>query len=161
MISFVGMFFMALVAMVKGPRRLAAENTALRHQISVLRRKHPGRVRLSRLDRIFLGWLAKICPSVLDAIVIVRPETVLRWHRYGFRTLWRCKSPNPGGRPAIDRDLKQLIKSMARDNPLWVRRVSTVNCSSWCLFRKPCPPIFVMQTGQVWMMFLKGTVANY
>ena len=110
---------MALVAMVKGPRRLAAENTALRHQISVLRRKHPGRVRLSRPDRIFLGWLAKICPSVLDAIVVVRPETVLRWHRYGFRALWRCKSPNPGGRPAIDRDLKQLIKSMARDNPLW------------------------------------------
>ena len=110
---------MALLAMVKGPRRLAAENITLRHQISVLRRKHPGRVRLSRLDSIFLSWLVKICPSVLDAIVIVRPETVLHWHRYGFRALWRCKSHNLGGRPVIDRDLRQLIKSMARDNPLW------------------------------------------
>ena len=110
---------MTLVAMVKGPRRLAAENITLRHQISVLRRKHPGRVRLSRLDRIFLSWLAKICPSVLDAIVVVRPETVLRWHRYGFRALWRWKSRNPGGRPVIDREIRDLIKIMARDNPLW------------------------------------------
>ncbi len=60
---------MTLVAMVKGPRRLAAENITLRHQVSVLRRKHPGRVRLSRLDRIFLSWLVKVCPSVLDATV--------------------------------------------------------------------------------------------
>ena len=58
-------------------------------------------------------------PSVLDAIVVVRSETVLRWHRYGFRALWRGKSLNLGGRPVIDRNLKQLIKSMARDNPLW------------------------------------------
>ncbi len=105
--------------MVKGPRRLAAENITLRHQVSVLRRKHHGRIRLSRLDRIFLTWLTRLYPSVLDAMVIVRPETVLRWHRYGFRSLWRWKSRNPGGRPAIDRDLKQLIKSMTRDNPLW------------------------------------------
>ena len=51
--------------------------------------------------------------------MIVQPETVLRWHRHGFRALWRWKSLNLGGRPVIDRDLKQLIKSMARDNPLW------------------------------------------
>ena len=110
---------MALLAMVKGPRRLAAENIALRHQVSVLRRKHPGRVRLSRLDRIFLTWLTRLYPSVLDAIVVVRPETVLRWHRYGFRALWRRKSRNPGGRPIMDREIRVLIKVMARDNSLW------------------------------------------
>ena len=108
-----------LVAMVKGPRRLAAENITLRHQVSVLRRKHPGRVRFSRLDRIFLSWLAKVCPSVLDAIVVVKPETVLRWHRYGFRALWRWKSRNLGGLPVTDREIRDLIKIMARDNPLW------------------------------------------
>ncbi len=91
MISFIGLLFPALVAMVKGPRRLAAENIALRHQVSVLRLKHPGRIRLSRLDRIFLSWLVKICPSVLGSIVVVKPETVLRWHRYGFRCLWRWR----------------------------------------------------------------------
>ncbi|MEQ8733559.1 MAG: integrase core domain-containing protein [Rhodospirillaceae bacterium] len=58
-------------------------------------------------------------PSVIEAIVIVKPETVLRWHRHGFRALWRWKSRNLGGRPVIDRELRYLIKTMARENPLW------------------------------------------
>ena len=60
----------------------------------------------------------KICPSVLGSIVVVKPETVLRWHRYDFRCLWRWRSRNPGGRPAMDREIRDLIKIMARDNPL-------------------------------------------
>ncbi len=119
MIQFVTLFFLAILALSKTPKRLAAENVVLRHQVSVLRRKHPGRVRLSRPDRILLAWLARLYPSVIDAIFIVKPETVLRWHRHGFRALWRWKSRNLGGRPVIDRELRYLIKTMARENPLW------------------------------------------
>ena len=119
MIQFAILFFLTILALSKTPKRLAAENIALRHQVSVLRSKNPGRVRVSRLDRLFLSWLSKVCPSVLDVIVIVKPETVLRWYRHGFRMLWRWKSRNPGGRPVIDRELSDLIKMMACDNPLW------------------------------------------
>jgi hypothetical protein len=55
----------------------------------------------------------------LDAIVIVKPETVLRWHRRGFRAYWRWKSWRRGGRPRIDRDLRELIRRMSRESPLW------------------------------------------
>lgn len=119
MIEFADLLILSLTALFKRPQRLAAENITLRHQVSILRRKNPGRVRVSRLDRIFLSWLTKVFPSVLDAIVIVKPETVLRWHRHGFRMLWRWKSRNLGGRPMIDRELSDLIKMMAHDNPLW------------------------------------------
>ena len=119
MIQFATLFFLTILALSKTPKRLAAENIALRHQVSVLRRKHLGRIRVSRIDRLFLSWLTKVFPSVLDAIVIVKPETVLRWHRHGFRLLWRWKSRNLGGRPIIDKELRDLIKMIARDNPLW------------------------------------------
>lgn len=119
MIEFTGLLFLTFVALFKSQQRLAAENIVLGHQVSVLRRKHPGRVRVSRLDRIFLSWLSRLYPSVIDAIVIVKPDTVLRWHRYGFRALWRWKSPNLGGRLAIDKELRHLIKALARENPLW------------------------------------------
>ncbi|NKB45788.1 MAG: transposase [Alphaproteobacteria bacterium] len=119
MIQFATLFFLTILALSKTPKRLAAENIALRHQVSVLRRKRPGRIQVSRIDRMFLSWLAKVCPSVLDAIVIVKPETVLRWHRHGFRLLWRWKSRNLGGRPIIDKELREIIKMIACDNPLW------------------------------------------
>lgn len=119
MIQLVILIFLATLSFCKTPKRLAVENIALRHQVSVLRRKHPGRVRVSRLDRMFLSWLSMICPSVLDAIIIVKPETVLRWHRHGFRVLWRWKSRNLSGRPVIGSELRDLIKMVARDNPLW------------------------------------------
>jgi transposase InsO family protein len=119
MIQFATLFFLAILALGKTQKRLAAENVVLRHQVSVLKRKYPGRVWVSRLDRIFLSWLFKLYPSVIDAIVIVKPETVLRWHRHGFRALWRWKSRNLGGRPVVDRELRHLMKIMARENPLW------------------------------------------
>ena len=72
--------------------RLEAENLLLRQQLVVLRRKSLKRVRLWNIDRLLLVWLYRLYPSLLDAIIIVQPETVLRWHRRGFRAYWRWKS---------------------------------------------------------------------
>jgi hypothetical protein len=66
-----------------------------------------------------LVWLYRLYPSLLDAIIIVQPETVIRWHRRGFRAYWRWKSRHAGGRPRIDSELRALIRRMSRENPLW------------------------------------------
>src|SRR5882762_3021249 len=103
----------------KSKGRLEAENAALRHQLTVLRRKVRGRVQLTNGDRLFLIQLYRRFPSVLKAITIIRPETLVRWHRAGFRRYWRWKSRSPGGRPQIDAELRALIRRMSVDNPLW------------------------------------------
>jgi transposase InsO family protein len=64
-------------------------------------------------------WLYRLFPAIGDAITIVRPETIIRWHRAGFRTWWRWKSRNLGGRPKVDRELRDLVRRMCSDNPLW------------------------------------------
>jgi len=99
--------------------RLEAENLLLRQQLVVLRHKSPRRVRLWNIDRLLLVWLYRLYPSLLDAIIIVQPETVIRWHRRGFRAYWRWKSRHVGGRPRIDSDIRALIRRMSRENPLW------------------------------------------
>jgi transposase InsO family protein len=112
--------FLALFASpFKSKSRLEAENAALRHQLIILRRKVRGRVRLTNSDRLFFIQLYRWFPSVLKAITIVRPETLVRWHRAGFRLYWRWKSRSLGGRPQIDADLRALIRRMSVDNPLW------------------------------------------
>ena len=88
-----------LVSPFKSKSRLEAENAALRHQLSVLRRMMHGRVRLTNDDRLFLTQLYRWFPSILKVITIVRPETLVRWHRTGFRRYWRWKSRSLGGRP--------------------------------------------------------------
>src|SRR5262249_36043654 len=103
----------------KSKSRLEAENVALRRQLIILRRKVRGRVHLSNGDRLFLVQLYRWFPSVLNTITIIRPETVVRWHRGGFRRYWRWKSRSVGGRPQIDADLRALIRRMSVDNPLW------------------------------------------
>src|ERR1700688_3251395 len=99
--------------------RLEAENLLLRQQLVVLRRKSPTRVRLWNIDRLLLVWLYRLYPSLLDAIIIVQPETVLCWHRRGFRAYWRWKFRHVGGRPRIDCEMRALIRRMSRENPLW------------------------------------------
>ncbi len=103
----------------KSIRQLEAENVALRHQVIVLRRQMPGRVRLTNLDRLFLVQLYRWFPSILKVLAIVQPETVIRWHRAGFRAYWRWKSRSREGRPAIVADLRALIRRMSVENPLW------------------------------------------
>jgi len=103
----------------KSKSRLEAENAALRHQLNVVQRKVRGRVRFTNGDRWFLIQLYRWFPSVLKAITIIRPETLVRWHRAGFRRYWRWKSRSLGGRPQIDADLQGLIRRMSAENPLW------------------------------------------
>jgi len=113
-------FFLALFASpFKSKSRLEAENAALRHQLIVLQRMVRGRVQLTSGDRLFLVILYRWFPSVLKAITIIRPETLVRWHRAGFRRYWRWKSRSLGGRSQIAADLRALIRRMSAENPLW------------------------------------------
>ena len=113
-------FFLTLFSsLFKSKSRLEAENAALRRQVIVLQRKVRGRVYFTNSDRLFLIQLYRWFPSVLKVITIIRPETVVRWHRAGFRRYWRWKSRSLGGRPQIEADLGALIRRMSVDNPLW------------------------------------------
>ena len=98
---------------------LAAENLALRQQLAVLQRSVP-RPRLRRRDRLFWVWLSRWCADWRSWLTIVKPETVVRWHRAGFRLFWTWKSRHgKQGRPAIAAEARRLIRSMSRDNPTW------------------------------------------
>ena len=98
---------------------LHAEILVLRHQLNILRRKTPKRLVFSSTDRALFAWLYRVRPGLLNALVIVQPGTVIQWHRSGWRAWWRWKSRNRGGRPTIDAELRDLIRQMCRDNPLW------------------------------------------
>jgi hypothetical protein len=91
----------------------------LRHQLIVLRRKLKGRAGLTNHDRWFFVQLYHWFPSILPVLVIIRPETLLRWHRAGFRRYWRWKSCRRGGRPQIETELRALIRQMSTENLLW------------------------------------------
>ena len=108
-----------LVAPFKSKSRLEAENAVLRHQLVILRRKMQGRVRLTDNDRWFFVQLYRWFPSILTVLTILQPETLVRWHRAGFRSYWRWKSRQGGGRPQIEADLRALIRRMSIENPLW------------------------------------------
>ena len=101
---------LAFVSPFKSKSRLEAENVALRHQLIILRRKVRGRIRLTHGDRLFFVQLYRWFPSVLKVITIVRPETLVRWHRAGFRRYWHWKSRSLGGRPQIDADLPRATR---------------------------------------------------
>jgi hypothetical protein len=95
-------FVLAVLASpFKSKIRLEAENAALRHQLIVLRRKVPGRVRLTNNDRWVFIQLYRLLPSILQVLTIIHPETLVRWHRAGFRCYWPWKSCSLGGRPHI------------------------------------------------------------
>jgi hypothetical protein len=119
MIALLCFFLTLLASPFKSKRRLEAENAVLRRQLIVLRRKVRGRVHLTNGDRLFLVQLYRWFPSVLKAITIIRPETLVCWHRAGFRRYWRWKSGSFGGRPRIAADLRALIRRMSAENPLW------------------------------------------
>src|SRR5450830_568705 len=119
MIALLSFMLAVLASPLKSKSRLEAENAVLRHQLIILRRKVPGQVRLTNNDRWFLIQLYRWYPSILQVVTIVQPETLVRWHRAGFRCYWRWKSRPRGGRPQIETDLRALIRQMSIENPLW------------------------------------------
>ena len=109
----------AVVGLFRSRVALQAEILVLRHQLNVLRRKSPRRVALGNIDRAVLIGLYRLAPKVLEALKIIGPETVIRWHRAGFRAYWRCKSRPLGGRPKTSADIRQLVREMSLANPFW------------------------------------------
>jgi transposase InsO family protein len=120
MISLIQLLGFALRNRFRSPGLIAAENLVLRHQLNILRRRYPRPIRrLHGTDRACFVWLLRRWPETAKAITIIGPDTVLRWHRMGFRVWWRWKSRNSGGRPRVDQNLRVLIRRMASENPLW------------------------------------------
>ena len=145
---------------------LQLEIIVLHHQLEVLQRTRPVRVRLTRLDRMFWLFLYRLWPRCLDAVVIVKPETVIVWHRKGFRAFWTWKSrPRRRGRPPLPGAVRTLIRRMTRENPLWGAprvhgellklgiEISQATVSKY-MIRHPKPP------SQTWRTFLQNHVAS-
>jgi hypothetical protein len=108
-----------LTSLFRSRAQLEAEILVLRQQINVLRRRASKRPHLNNTDRFLFVWLCRWFPSVLSAIAIVRPETIIRWHRAGFRAYWRRRSRNRVGRPEVSIELRTLIGEMSCANRLW------------------------------------------
>src|SRR6476660_8084330 len=108
-----------LLGRFRSKASLEAEILALRHQLNVPRRTSPRRAVFSNFDRVIFVCLYRIAPRILDAVSIVEPETVIRWHRAGFRSLWRWKSRRRAGRPQVSFEVRRLIRDMTLANPLW------------------------------------------
>jgi hypothetical protein len=116
----IGLLFIRMLCDYFKPRQqLEAEILVLRHQLNVLQQRAPRRPHLRWVDRALFIWLYRRCPRILNAITIVRPATVLRWHRRGFAAYWRWKSRSVGGRPRIAKEVRGLIRRMSLENPLW------------------------------------------
>src|SRR5215468_8822746 len=113
----------SLLAMLRGVVRSRAalhlEVLALRHQLHVLQRSRPRRLQLANADRWLWACLSRSWSSWRTALVIVRPETVIVWHRQGFRLFWTWKRGRRIGRPWVPADVRTLIRRMAKDNPSW------------------------------------------
>src|SRR6202162_2783435 len=102
---------LALIGLFRSRALLQVEILTLRHQLNVLRRKSPQRLTFSSIDRLVFAGLYRLAPGVLDALKIVRPETVIRWHRAGFRAYWRWKSRRAA---AVQRPRWRSVSSFAR-----------------------------------------------
>jgi hypothetical protein len=98
---------------------LVAEILTLRQPINIRRRTAPKKQTFSAIDRLIFVCLYLLLPSVRDALAIVKPETVVKWHRAGFRLYWRWKSKARVGRPAVPLQIRKLIREMSIANPLW------------------------------------------
>src|SRR5262249_50504846 len=119
MLDLCRIIFGIVLDLVRPRAALEAEILVLRQQINVLRRGRPSRVPFLAVDRIVLGRVCQLFPKTREALAIVRPDTVIRWHRAGFRCYWRWKSRSRPGRPAVPAEIRQLIRQMSVANPLW------------------------------------------
>ena len=119
MLDFLRLFLHVLAAPLRTQAQLEAEITLLRHQLNVLQRQASTRPRLTAADRLLFVWLCRLFPSLRNAITIVQPDTVLRWHRSGFRLYWRWKSRSRSGGPRVPVEVRSLIRRLGMENPLW------------------------------------------
>jgi hypothetical protein len=156
----------ALSTLFKTSTTLRLENVALRQQLGVLRRSSPKRLKLTASDRLFWVWLTRVWPDWRSALMIVKPETVVAWHRKGFRVFWRWKIRHgKPGRPTVSREVRDLIRTMSRANPLWGAprihgellklgiEISEPTVSKY-MVRHPKPP------SQTWRTFLENHVQS-
>ena len=120
MITMISAFVSLLSFRFRSRAGLELELVAIRHQVAVLRRQRKGRIQLFSTDRLLWVWLYRIWPQALDAMVLVKPATVVQWHRKGFRLYWRWRSRSRApGRPKICSATRDLIRQMCRANPIW------------------------------------------
>ena len=127
--SWLRMAFVLMHSLFRDRCELAVENLALRQQLAVFRDKK-NRPRIRQLDRILWVWLSRLWSKWSSVLVIVQPDTVVRWHRDGFRLYWRWKScAGKVGRPRIEAEIRRLIRRMCRENPHGARRGFTPNFS--------------------------------
>jgi hypothetical protein len=119
MLDLCRLIFAVVIDLFRPRAAMEAEIVVLRQQIIVLRRGRPGRVPLLAVDRMVLGWVCQLFPKGREALAIVRPDTVVRWHRASFRRYWRWKSRPRKGRPGVPAEIRQLIREMSLANPLW------------------------------------------
>ena len=108
-----------LVGVFRSHAAREAEMAFLRQKLVVLQRSAPARLRLRTKDRLIFVWLYRLFPCLLEAAVVFKPETLVRWHRSGFRLYWRWESRHRAGRPVVPADIRDLIRTISRDNPLW------------------------------------------
>jgi hypothetical protein len=113
MIDLSKLIWCAVAGLFRSRAALEAEILVLRHQLNVLRRESPRRLAFSSIDRLVFAGMYALAPNILDALKIVKPETMLRWHRAGFRAYWRWKARSRGGRPSIPAEIRDLICKMS------------------------------------------------
>jgi hypothetical protein len=120
MIDFMKLLVGSLVRLFRSHAAREAKMAFLRQQLFVLKQSAPARLRLRNTDRLIFVWLYRLFPSLVGARVIFKPETLVRWHRGGFRLYWRWKSRRRRvGRPAVPAEIHDLVRTMSHDNPLW------------------------------------------
>ena len=113
------LIWLALAGLFRSRASLLAEILVLRHQLNIQRRRLPKRHAFRATDRLIFAALYRFVPTVINALAIVRPETVIKWHRAGFKSYWRWKSRRCGGRPTVPLEVRRLICEMSNANPLW------------------------------------------
>lgn len=154
-----------LRALVVPKCRLAAENLALRQQLAVYNQSIK-RPRLRPRDRVFWVWLSKYWSEWSSALVIVKPDTVIRWHRQGFRLYWRWKSRTRRlGRPRIEQEVRDLIRRMSRENPTWgAPRIQSELALLGHVVAERTVAKYMLRTrkppSQTWRTFLKNHVTD-
>jgi len=163
-LEFTKLIIIAFFKIFSRKANIIAENISLRQQLAVYKRKHK-KIPITNSDRIFWVFISKIWSKWKSALIIVNPETVLSWHRKGFKLFWRLKSRKKAGRPKIDAEIRQLIRKMSRENPKWgVPHIKSElallgydvaeSTVAKYMFKHPKPP------SQTWRTFLKNHTSD-